>query len=340
VGPVDSFAASRSCAEEMLGWLEGPDAAGLVHAELEEHLDARGRELLRRMLQDHLSLRAANEVRLEAVVDSDGVAHGSVEAGHRRALATIFGEVEVERLAYRHRGHPNLCPADGALNLPVERHSHGVRRLVAVEACRGSFEEATAAAGRATGAHLGKRQAELLASRSASDVEEFYATRARRHEQGAEGDVLVISADGKGIVMRPDALRPATAKAAAAATNKLAFRLSKGEKRNRKRLAEVGAVYDLTPVARAPTDVLASKAGCSPVAGTEGQSQVGDRERGRRRRHGDCQSVRRGRTARPGPLPSMGGPRRRQQPSDRPHRQRGRDPRCRRHDRGRPDPRS
>jgi hypothetical protein len=72
---------------------------------------------------------------------------------------------------------------------------------------------------------------------------------------------LVISADGKGIVMRPDALRPATAKAAAAATNKLKCRLSKGEKRNRKRLAEVGAVYDLTPVARSATDVLASKAG-------------------------------------------------------------------------------
>jgi len=64
--------------------------------------------------------------------------------------------------------------------------------------------------------------------------------------------------------MRPDALRPATAKAAAAATNKLTCRLSKGEKRNRKRLAEVGAVYDLTPVARTPADVLATKAQQKP----------------------------------------------------------------------------
>jgi hypothetical protein len=76
--------------------------------------------------------------------------------------------------------------------------------------------------------------------------------------------VLVISADGKGIVMRPDALRPATAKAAAAATHKLECRLSKGEKRNRKRLAEVGAVYDLTPVVRTPADVLTSKTGQAP----------------------------------------------------------------------------
>ncbi|MGH3452467.1 MAG: ISKra4 family transposase, partial [Haloechinothrix sp.] len=74
----------------------------------------------------------------------------------------------------------------------------------------------------------------------------------------------VISADGKGIVMRPEGLRPATAKAAAEATNKLECRLSKGEKRNRKRLAEVGAVYDLVPVARTPGDILASKAGDTP----------------------------------------------------------------------------
>ena len=56
--------------------------------------------------------------------------------------------------------------------------------------------------------------------------------------------------------MRPDALRPATAKAAAQDTTKLATRLSKGEKRNRKRMAEVASVYDLTPIPRTPADIL------------------------------------------------------------------------------------
>jgi len=41
--------------------------------------------------------------------------------------------------------------------------------------------------------------------------------------------VLVISADGKGVVMRPGSLRPATERAAAKATTKLEGRLSKGE---------------------------------------------------------------------------------------------------------------
>jgi hypothetical protein len=180
-------------------------------------------------------------------------------------LATVFGEVEVTRLAYSRRGQANLYPADAALNLPAERHSHGLRRLAAAEASRGSFEEA-AALERATGQHLGKRQVEALTDRAALDVEAFYATRARQAGPSAEGAVLVVSADGKGIVTRPDALRPATAKAAAAATNKLECRLSKGQKRNRKRLAEVGAVYDLTPVARTPADVLATKSGDAPPA--------------------------------------------------------------------------
>ena len=56
--------------------------------------------------------------------------------------------------------------------------------------------------------------------------------------------------------MRPGALRPATAKAATRTNPKLATRLSKGEKRNRKRMAEVGAVYDTTPVQRRPADIL------------------------------------------------------------------------------------
>lgn len=263
--PAGFGAESRESFERLLAWLEGDQATDMTHAELEDELECRGRELLRRMLQDHLSLRAASEPRLAAVADDAGVAHGAVETGHRRALASVFGEVSVERLAYRRRGHGNLHPGDAALNLPAERHSHGLRRLAAVESSRGSFEQATFAITRATGQRVAKRQVEALTARAAVDVAEFYAT-AQRAEPAAD-DVLVLSADGKGIVMRPDALRPATAKAAAKASPKLAARLSKGEKRNRKRLAEVGAVYDLHPVPRQPSDIFGgNKHGNDPPA--------------------------------------------------------------------------
>jgi hypothetical protein len=85
--------------------------------------------------------------------------------------------------------------------------------------------------------------------------------------------VLGLSCDGNGIVMRPEALRAAT-RAAGKTTRKLATRLSKGEKRNRKRMAEVGAVYDCAPVARAPDDILPA-ADTSPPPGKTGPTARG-----------------------------------------------------------------
>ena len=250
----DAFSASRARFEQVCRFMGGEEATGLTHAELEERLGVQGRELIRQLYQDHLDLRAATEQRLGAVVYAKNTLRRAVEAGHARSLETIFGEVGVTRLAYRRRGEENLYPADAALNLPTELHSHGLRELCAIESAKGSFEEATAAIRRVTGVAIGKRQVEALAVRSTVDFEAFYHDTWR--DEAAEGDVLVLSADGKGIVMRPDALRPHTAKAAQKATPKLKTRLSKGEKRNRKRMAEVGAVYDVTPVPRSPADII------------------------------------------------------------------------------------
>ena len=251
-----AFDRSRERFESVVGFLHGSQAAGLTHSELETRLSVDARELIRVLYQDHLDLRTTREVRLPVLTDAAGICRGAVERGHRRPLQTVFGAVNVDRLAYRHRGEANLYPADAALNLPTEVHSHGLRELAAVESARGSFDDARSALRRATGVEIGKRQVEQLAGRAAVDFEAYYEQPTRTPAD--DGDVLVLSADGKGIVMRSDALRPATAKAAAKATGKLKTRLSKGEKRNRKRMAEVGAVYDATPVVRNPTDIIGS----------------------------------------------------------------------------------
>ena len=234
-------------------FLESTASAGLAHEELEARLDVDGRELTRQFLQDHLDLRAANEVSV-VVADADDVVHKAVEPGHARQLETIFGQVTVTRLAYRLKGGENLHPQDAVLNLPRELHSHGLRQLCAIEAARGSYEEAKAAIERATGVGVGKRQVEALARRAAVDVDAFYDNAER--EPAKATDTLVISADGKGIVMLPEALRSATERAARAAKHKLKTRLSKGEKLGRKRIAELAVVYDASPVPRNPLDIF------------------------------------------------------------------------------------
>ena len=64
-----------------------------------------------------------------------------------------------------------MHPLDAALNLPGEKHSHGLRKLAGVEAARGSIEAAGDAVARATGVRIGKRQLEELARRAATHVE-------------------------------------------------------------------------------------------------------------------------------------------------------------------------
>jgi hypothetical protein len=252
----DAFAASAAQFQTIRRFFADDAAAGLEHSELEHYIKTEGFELLRQFLQDHFDLRALNEERLDEVLDANGVARGALERDHARPLATIVGTVTVRRLAYRRRGEQNRYPADAVSNLGDELHSHGLRELAAIESARGSFKEAKDAVGRATGVVVGQRQVEQLARASAVDFEAFYDEEPRPVAE--EGEVVVISADGKGVCMRHEDLRPSTQRAALEARQKLKTRLSKGEKKARKRMAEVAAVYTVAPVPRSASEVMAS----------------------------------------------------------------------------------
>ena len=255
------WAASTEALLALQQRLAGPETAGMMQADVEELIRTSIREVGRLLAQGHQDLLAQREQRLPEVADSQGVRHGTAVRGETRNLATLFGDVRVARYAYRQRGCGNLFPADAQQNLPEEQFSHGLRRIAAVEASKGSFGEAVDAVRAFTAApqvELGKRQLEDLVRRAAADFDAFYA-QPERPTLPAE-TVLALSFDGKGVVMIPKALRPGTAAAAARAKQKLAARLSKGEKANRKRMAEVAAVFDVVPVPRTPEEILASTA--------------------------------------------------------------------------------
>jgi hypothetical protein len=259
----DPFAASRGLFDVLASELAGPAAAGLTACELEELMDERGREVMRQLLQDHFDLRRMREEqdareRHAPVTGTDGITRTRLETGHGRALATLFGTVRVTRCAWRKPGTANSCPADAALSLPAGRHSHSLAKLAAIEAARGSFGAAHDAVTRRCGPVIGKRQLEQAVTGAAADIPAFYA--ARVPEPCTTATLLVISADCKGIVMRPGALRAATAKAAARA-GKMRTRLTAGEKPNRKRMAALVTVYDAGPAKRRPHDVIAPPGG-------------------------------------------------------------------------------
>jgi hypothetical protein len=172
----------------------------------------------------------------------------------------VFGTVKVNRCARRKPRTANWCPADAALSLPAGRHSRSLAKLAALEAARGSFDAAHAAVARRCGPVIGKRQLEQAVTAAAADIPAFYA--ARVPEPCTPETLLVLPADCKGIVMRPAALRAATAKAATR-LGKMRTRLTAGEKPNRKRMAALVAVYDTEPAKRRPHDVIAPPGGRS-----------------------------------------------------------------------------
>lgn len=191
----------------------------------------------------------------------EGKPRPQAERGRTRRLLTRFGLVTVPRIVYQAPWLGNVSLADAVLNLPPELYSHGLRRIAAVEAARGPMEDTAAAISRTTSADVGKRQVEELVLRAAADVEDFYAWRLLEDPpEGTEDRPLVLTFDGRDIVMRAGALHPAIAKAAQAAENKLVTRLSHGEKIGRKRMCEVGGVYDAVSAPRTPEDVISTPA--------------------------------------------------------------------------------
>lgn len=259
--PTQPFSVAEEKFAALIAHLQSAQAQKMTHSEMERNLDEEGRELLRLLLQGHLDTRGPGEAN-EPVVDAEGEERTSKRL-HERGLATVFGKVTVRRLGYGAAGADSLHPLDGELNLPRELYSHELRRRAAEEVAKGSYDEAVATLARSTGSAVYKRQVEELAMRSAQDFDAFYK---QKSSQPASGSLLVMSFDGKGVVMRREDLRPATRKAAQKRQQRLSKRLSKGEKRNAKRMAEVAAVYTVAPFVRTPEQVAGTLAPVHLVA--------------------------------------------------------------------------
>jgi hypothetical protein len=248
------FSQSTAAFEGLRGFLASEEALRLDHTVLEQEVDGRGREVLRSLFQDHLALRARQEEPV-AVTGSDGVRRTHLR-DESTPLMTLFGPVRVDRVGVGARGHESLFPMDAELNLPPEEHSFGVRRRIAIEAAKGSFDAAVEAVRTQTGAIVSKRQAEKLTAAAAHDFDAFYAQRPSREVRAAKDEIVVLTTDGKGIFVRHQDLRKQTRQAAEKSRHKLRKRLSKGEKRNRKRMATVASVYSIAPHVRTPSDIV------------------------------------------------------------------------------------
>ena len=251
-----SYDQARQEFEHIVDYLGAKETSAMTHSELERELEKKGRELMRKLLQEHLDNRSPGRCDDPPVLGADGVVRSRVRL-QQRELETVFGTVSIQRAGYGQQGVKSQHPLDAELNLPKERYSLEMRRRVAEEAAKSSFDETLESIGKNTGGHVPKRQVEELVMRAAVDFDAFYQTRQALpgEDQGA-GSVLAISVDGKGVTMRTQDLREQTRKAAAARAHKMNTRLSKGEKKNAKRMATVAAAYTIAPFVRTAEELI------------------------------------------------------------------------------------
>jgi len=252
---VDPFAAADQAYATITEFLRSEEARQVKHSELERQLEGMGRELLRKLLQAHLDLRQPGQA-ADPVRDAEGTPLTPTPV-QVRSLESIFGTVEVARTGYGAAGRPSLHPLDGVLNLPPEKYSLEVRRRVAMEAAKSSFDEGVKTLEAFTGAHVPKRQFEQEVIRAAQDFDVFYANRQTRARADPHTEsILVLTVDGKGVVMRPEDLREATQRAAAARAKSFTARLGGGRRLHAKRMASVAAIYTIAPFVRTPEEIL------------------------------------------------------------------------------------
>ena len=254
---LNPFARSHELFGHLCDRLQGREALGSTHVEIEEVLSTDGREVMRQLFQDHLDLRGAHEQERPhaLVVGEDGI-----RRPHRRdsprILRALPGDVIVPRISYGQRGESSRFPMDAALNLPNDPFSLGVRYAVAFAVASKSYEESALDIEKTTGVHVAKRQCETLARAAAVDYCEFY--RQRMVPSCAQSSsLLILTTDAKGIVVRTEDLRAATKRAAKKHVPKLKTRLTRGEKKHAKRMAQVAAVYTVAPFVRTAEDIIA-----------------------------------------------------------------------------------
>lgn len=250
----EEFQAAQEQFQTMIEALLSAAMARCEHGEIESYRHCEGVELLRQLFQGYLDRRSQAEVAQAVVVGVDGGERCHRRVHCQRPLMSEFGEVVIDRIGYSGRGLTTLYPLDRELNLPPDKYSHGLRLRAVEEAIRGSFDGSVTAIETSGGGYVPKRQLREVAAKTSQDFLAYYGQQQRTAP--AVGDLLVLSSDGKGIVMRHEDLRPATKAAAERQPARSGARLQSGQKRQRKRMAQVAAIYEVASYPRTVDELL------------------------------------------------------------------------------------
>ena len=176
----------------------------------------------------------------------DGQQWQRLDEPHRRLYQSIFGPFELERIVYGTREGQKIefAPLDARLELPESEFSYVLQDWAQSLDVDHAFARTAETLQMIFGLSVSVDSLEHMNRKMADSVEGF-RTSLPKPAAKEEGEILVTTADGKGIPMRrPSDQRPA------------GVRRKKGEKANKKQMATIGCVYTVDPKVRTPEKVV------------------------------------------------------------------------------------
>jgi hypothetical protein len=165
---------------------------------------------------------------------------------HARRYVSIFGAFELQRVVYGSREGQALdfVPLDNRLQLPASDFSYVLQDWDQNLCVEEAFGQARSVVAKILGLKQSVDSLEHMNQQMAQDAPTFLLNRP---QPDTAGEILVTSADGKGIVMRRTADDPVPK-----------AHLTKGDKASQKRMATVGTVYTVDRYVRTPEQVVAA----------------------------------------------------------------------------------
>ncbi len=166
---------------------------------------------------------------------------------HTRRYVSIFGELAVTRWVYGTREGQAIeaVPLDARLGLPAGDFSYVLEDWQQRLCVKESFGEATGDLAELLGVAPSVRAAEVMNRAMAQFAPSFRLGQSPPPAE-EEGELVIYTADGKGIPMRRNSDQPRTH----------GQRRTKGQKANKKQMSYVGAVYTIDRFVRTPDHVL------------------------------------------------------------------------------------
>lgn len=273
------FLKALSVFQEICAFLIAAGRDGLRLDEVERHVHTRLAQQGLEFLQEYVD-RAGNGDAGETVTCEGRVLRRS-ETPTRRRYLSIFGELGIVRYVYSagDKRPIEYAPLDARLGLPAGEISYVLEDYQQRLCVKSPFAKGTEDLRAILGTAVSVATAERMNQQLTGFAQEYHLsglTEERTPPPAEEGELLVVAADGKGVPMRRtlqqrlEAEREAVAEAAGVCEREPSPEEARGEKREhaeknnkaygqkkgKKQMAYVGAVYTIDRFRRTADDVL------------------------------------------------------------------------------------